>query len=338
MKRRDYYVLLGIDRSATPQEIKRSYRRLAHQFHPDKNPGNPAAEEHFKLVTEAYHVLIDGQKRAAYDRLNFSGTQWDFESFRDSGSSSSAKDVHDDILGEIFEGLFGTRGPARRRARGADFRYRVEISLEEAALGSSREIRIPRISVCPSCRGTKCHPGTEPVPCPVCRGHGSLRAQQGLFSVNQTCGNCQGEGEVILQTCFQCQGKGWVKTHRTLRVDIPPGADEGSRFRLKREGEQGKNGGPAGDLYVIISVKRHPYFTRQGNDLLCEVQITPSQASRGAEIEVPTLRGKVKMKVPAGVVSGSVFTLKSEGMPILQSDGRGDQKVTIRVGKPSRKE
>lgn len=334
MIKRDYYDLLGIDRSASKEEVKRSYHHLAHQFHPDKNPGNPAAEEHFKRITEAYNVLQDDKKRAAYDRLSASAGQMDFAGFRAPEDFFSGRDFFDDFFEEIFEDFFGGKRPRQRKARGADLRYKLEVSLEEAAFGSEKEIKVPRMSVCPICRGSCCHPGTAPMTCPTCKGYGSLRAQHGFFSVNRTCGNCQGEGQIILRPCSKCRGKGRLRTIRVIKLNIPPGVDEGTRLRLSREGEMGSNGGPPGDLYVVVSMKSHPFFTRLGNDILCEVQIPFSQAMRGVEIEVPMLKGKARMKVPAGVASGKVFTLKNQGMPILQGSGRGDQKVKIRVGIP----
>jgi len=333
MIKRNYYDLLGIDRTASREEVKRSYHRLAHQFHPDKNPGNATAEEHFKRITEAYHVLQDGKKRAAYDRFGASASRMGFDGFAppEDSFSGSGGDFFDDLFGEIFEDLFRGKRPGQRKARGANLRYNLEVSLEEAAFGAEREVKVPRMTVCSVCRGSRCHPGTGPVICPTCKGHGSLQAQRGFFRVDRTCGNCRGEGGIILQPCSKCRGKGRLKTIRLIKLNIPKGADEGTRLRLNGEGEMGSNGGLAGDLYVVISMKNHPVFTRRGNDIYCEVPIPFSEALMGAEIEVPTLKGKARIRVPAGVTSGKVFTLKNQGMPILQRSGRGDQKVTIRV-------
>jgi molecular chaperone DnaJ len=336
MLKRDYYDLLGIDRLASPEEIKKAYRRLAHQFHPDKNPEDPVAEEHFKRINEAYEILQDVHKRAAYDRRGAAMGGRGFGGFRQPEDFSFRADSFDDFVGELFEDFFGVRRPQPRKARGADLRYNLEISLEEAALGLEQEIEVRRTSVCPLCRGSRCTPGTSPMVCPACRGTGSFRSQRGFFQVEVTCGRCQGERQIILRPCPKCGGVGRLKVTRAIHMDIPRGVDNGTRLRLSGEGETGQHGGQPGDLYVVISVRRHPVFTREGNDLFCEVPVPFLKALEGAEIEVPTLEGKVRMKIPPGTPAGKIFTLKGQGMPVLQGVGRGDLKVDLRVEIPSR--
>lgn len=336
MFERDYYDLLGINPLASPEEIKKAYRRLAHQFHPDKNPGNPAAEEHFKRITEAYDTLQDARKRAAYDRRGARLGGRGFGGFREPEDFSLRENFFDDFFEEIFEDFFGIRRPQPRKSRGADLRYNLEISLEEAAFGLERGIEVRRMEGCPLCRGSRCSPGTSPMICPACRGYGSFRSQRGFFQVETTCERCQGERQIIPRPCPKCGGMGRLKVTRTIRMTIPPGVDSGSRLRLSREGEMGLHGGPPGDLYVVISVKRHPTFTRVGNDLSCEVPVTFLEALMGAEIEVPTLEGKARVKVPPRTPVGKIFTLKGQGMPILRGAGRGDLKVALRVEIPSR--
>jgi molecular chaperone DnaJ len=333
---RGYYDLLGLVQSATPEEIKKAYRRLAHQFHPDKNPGNPSAAEQFRNITEAYEVLQDAKKRAAYDRYGASVGRGRFGGFREPEDFSPSGNFFDDFWGEIFEEFFGSRRQRFTKTKGVDFRYNLEVSLEEAAFGMETEIKVPRMSICPLCRGSRCAPGTLPMTCPACRGLGSLRAQRGFFITETTCQRCGGEGKVIVRPCSQCRGTGHIKLTRIIRTHIPPGVDNGTRLRLRGEGEMGRNGGLPGDLYIMISVRKHPIFSRSGNDILCQIPITLIQAVRGAEIEVPTLRGKAKLKISPGTPAGKSFTLKGYGMPILQGIGRGDQKVKLQVEIPSK--
>jgi molecular chaperone DnaJ len=336
MLKRDYYDLLGVDHLASPEEIKKAYRRLAHQFHPDKNPENPSAEEHFKRITEAYEVLHDAGKRAAYDRRGATMGGRGFGGFGEPEGFSSRDDPFQDFFEEVFEDFFGVRKPQPKKFKGADLRYDLEISLEEAALGLEREIEVRRMSVCPLCRGSRCSPGTSPVICPACGGFGSLRSQRGFFWVETTCERCQGDRQIIPRPCPQCRGTGRLRVTRVIHMDIPRGVDKGSRLRLSGEGEIGRHGGRPGDLYVVISVKKHPIFTREGNDLSCEVPVTFLQALMGAEIEVPTLEGKARMKIAPGTQAGKIFTLKGRGMPVLQGVSRGDLKVNLRVEIPSR--
>lgn len=332
----DYYERLGLDPLATPEEIKKAYRRLAHQFHPDKNPGDSSASEQFRRITEAYGVLQDAKKRAAYDRYGSSPGRRSFEGFREPEDFSPPGKIFDDFWGEVFEDLFRIRGPKVARVKGGDFRYNLEVSLEEAALGVRMEIKVPRRSVCPLCRGNRCSPGTLPTTCPACRGWGSLRSQRGFFITETTCPRCGGEGKVIVRPCSECRGTGHIQLTRLLPIQIPPGVDNGTRLRLRGEGERGRNGGLPGDLYVIVSVRTHPIFSRSGNDILCQVPISLVQAVQGAEIEVPTLNGIAKIKIAPGTPAGKTFTLKGYGMPILQETGRGDQKVKLRVEIPSK--
>ncbi len=336
MMKQDYYDLLGVDSSATKEEIKKAYRRLAHQFHPDKNPNNPSAEEAFKRITEAYEILQDAQKRAAYDRHGPSMGRRGFEGFRQPPDVPYNRDFFEEILYEIFDDFVGPVRSRPTRTRGADLRYNLEISLEEAAFGSKQKIQFSRNSICPLCRGSRCSPGTTRIMCPTCDGHGSLRSQRGFFVVETACERCQGEGEIIPRPCSRCGGAGSLKMGFAFKINTPPGAENGTRLRLAGEGEMGRNRGPAGDFYIILSVRKHPLFSRVGNDLYCEVPITLAQAFQGAELEVPTLNGKVRMRVPAKTPSEKVFTLKGLGMPILHQNGRGDLKVKIRVEISSR--
>ncbi len=335
MIKRDYYDLLGVDSRATKEEIKKAYRRLAHQYHPDKNPNNPLAEDLFKQISEAYEVLQDGQKRAAYDRKGPSMGRRGPSGFRQPPEPFFGEGFGKDIFDEVFEDFFrGLRsGPAR--TRGADLRYRLEISLEEAAFGSEQKIQFSRQSTCPFCEGSRCSPGTSRMTCPSCGGQGSHRSNRGFFLVEAACERCRGEGEIIPRPCPRCGGTGSVKARLAFKVNTPPGAEDGTRLRLAGEGEKGRNGGRAGDLYIAITVRKHPFFTREGNDLYCVVPISLAQALAGADLEVPTLDGKVRIRVPANTPSERVFNLKGLGMPILQRNGRGDLKVKVRVEVPT---
>lgn len=334
--KQDYYDLLGLDPEATSEEIKKAYRRLAHQYHPDKNPGNPQAEERFKRISEAYQTLQDPRKRAAYDRFGSSvrpgrgGGGVPPEDF-----FSRQEAVHD-FFEDFFDDFIQAMGPRSRRTRGADLRYNLEITLEQAFSGMDREIKIPRKILCPMCQGNRCAPGSQPLPCPQCHGRGSLRTQRGFFITDATCPRCQGLGHIILRPCPHCNGIGRVQATQTLKMRIPPGVMGGTRLRIRGEGEKSGTRGARGDLYIVIAVMKHPLFARLGNDLVGELKISLSQAIDGAEIEVPTLSGKVTMKIPAGTTPGRVFILKSKGMPILDGEGYGDQRVKIQVEIPKR--
>ncbi|NWF55173.1 MAG: J domain-containing protein [Syntrophaceae bacterium] len=336
MIKRDYYDLLEIDPSATLGEIKKAYRRLAHRYHPDKNPNNPSAEERFRLITEAYEVLQDSGKRSAYDRQGPSRGRGGFGGGRPSPGRSGAKDAFDGIFDEVLEDFFGARGRTEKKEKGADLRYSLEISLEEAALGSQKTVRFNRRSICPLCGGSRCAPGTEPELCHSCRGAGSLQSHRGFFVVETACDRCKGEGKYIPRPCPRCGGVGHIKSRPAFTIQTPPGAENGTRLRIAGEGDMGRNGGPPGDLFVVLSVLQHPVFERVGNDLQCEIPVSLAQAFRGAEIQVPVLNGSVRMKVPPKTPPGKVFILKGLGMPFLQKKGKGNLRVKIRVEAPGR--
>lgn len=331
--KKDYYELLGVNRNAGEEDIKKAYRKLALQHHPDRNPGDKQAEEKFKEVSEAYSVLCDAQKRAQYD-------QFGHAAFGDGGPfgggfdfSGGFEDVFGDIFGEFFGGGTGRR---RGRGRGEDLRYNLALKFEEAVNGTEKKIKIPRHGPCETCRGSGAKAGTAPQTCPTCRGRGQVSFQQGFFSVSRTCGQCQGQGTIIKEPCATCGGAGRVRTVHTLSVKIPSGVDNGSRLKLRGEGEAGPTGGAPGDLYVVTQVEPHPIFVRENLDIICDVPISFVQAALGAEIDVPTLEGKVKMKIPAATQSGKVFRLKSKGIRDHQGYHQGDQHVRITVETPTR--
>jgi len=331
-QKKDYYEILGVSRSATQEEIKKAYRRLARQYHPDVNK-SPEAEARFKEINEAYEVLSDPQKRAMYDRFGHAGVGADFTDFRDFGGLES--------IFEEFFGDFGFWRSSRRRAprRGSDLYYELSLSFEEAAFGCEKEIEITRHETCPHCKGTGAEPGTQPIRCPQCNGTGEVRRVRetflGSFVNVTTCPRCEGEGEVIVTPCSQCHGRKQVRVKRRIVVKIPPGVDEGTRIRLAGEGEPGLRGGPPGNLYVVISVKEHPLFRREGNDVFLEYPINIVQAALGDEVEIPTLDGPEKLVIPAGTQHGDTFRLKGKGIPQLHRNGRGDMYVTIKVVVPT---
>lgn len=326
-QKRDYYEVLGVAREVNAQELKSAYRKIALQFHPDRNPGNKEAEEKFKEATEAYEVLSSPEKRAKYDRFGHSENLYDgFGGF----SGTAINDIFGDIFGEIFG---GARRPAGRN-RGTDLRYNLEITFEEAAFGSEVQVKIPKPKRCEVCTGTGSKSGS-PRRCPTCGGTGELRFTQGFFSVSRPCNQCGGAGQVISDPCTRCGGAGSYQAESQLKVKIPPGVDTGTRVRLSGEGAPGEHGGAAGDLYVVVHVKEHPIFVREDTEVLCEVPISFTQAALGAHIEVPTLDGKVKMKIPPGTQSGKVFRLKGKGIPRLQGTGRGDQHVRVAIETPT---
>ena len=327
MSKRDYYEVLGIDRDATAEEIKRAYRRLAHQYHPDKNPGDKASEERFKEASEAYEILSSSEKRASYDRFGVAGVGAGLEGFEEAGFGT--------VFEDLFEGFFG--GSSRRRAsRGADLRYNLEIALEEAVLGVEKEITIPRLEPCGACMGSGAKPGTSPTTCRSCRGSGQVRYSQGFLTISQTCSACRGEGRVIEQRCRDCRGTGRTRVDRSLTVKIPAGVETGTRLKLTGEGEAGLRFGDRGDLYVVIAVQEHPLFSRNGNDLHCDVPVSFAQAALGAEFEIPSLSGMMKFKVPPGTQSGAEFRLRGRGVPSLRAHGRGDLVIRIVVEVPTR--
>ena len=334
--KQDYYDLLGLDAEATAEEIKKAYRRLAHQYHPDKNPDNPQAEEVFKRLSQAYQTLQDPQKRAAYDRFGPSPAGMR------TGRSGQPDDFFfrqqavNDFFADFFEDFLGAVKPPARRRRGADLVYNFEISLQEAFSGADQKIQILQKMFCPVCQGSRCAPGARPVSCPSCGGKGMLRTQRGFFVTDSACPRCQGQGELVLNPCGHCAGKGRIQVRQTVKIRIPPGVDEGTRLRLKGAGEKSDSGGSLGDLYIVISLRHHPVFTRLGNDLFCEVSISLKDAIAGTEIEAPALPGPVKLKIPAGTRPGKIFILKGKGMPVLNGKGFGDQKVRVTIQMPKR--
>ena len=331
-EKRDYYEILDVHRNASEAEIKKAYRKQAVQHHPDKNPGNKAAEDTFKEVTEAYEILSDAQKRAQYDQFGHAGVSG-AGGFPGGGFGGGTP--FGDIFGDIFGagGGGGARGRSQGR-RGDDLLYNMEISFEEAAFGVEKKIDVPFAKRCGTCNGSGSKPGTDPKVCPSCRGAGQVRYQQGFFSVSKTCGQCSGEGKIVDDPCPNCHGKGSVKDTKTLSIKVPGGVETGSRLKSPGDGGQGLKGGPNGDLYVAISVREHSLFQREDNNVICEFPISFIQAALGCEIEVPTLDGKVSMKIPEGTQSGKVYRLRGKGIPSLQGYGRGDQLVVIKVETP----
>jgi len=321
MAKRDYYEVLGVNRDADEEAVKKAYRKLAMKWHPDRNPDHPKAEEHFKEAKEAYEVLSDEQKRAAYDRFGHAGVdpQAGMAGAGGAGFSNFA-----DAFGEIFGDVFGQGRTRSGVYRGADLRYNLEIALEQAAHGTETKIRIPTFEDCASCGATGAKPGTKPQTCSTCNGQGQVRMQQGFFSIQQTCPRCHGTGKMIADPCGACHGAGRVKTQKTLSVKIPGGVDEGDRIRLANEGEPGMNGGPPGDLYVQIRIKPHAVFQRDHDDLHCEMPIAFATAALGGEIDIPTLDGAAKIKVPGETQSGKVFRLRGKGIKGVRSSTHGD--------------
>jgi molecular chaperone DnaJ len=318
MAKRDYYEVLGVNKDCSEGELKKSYRRLAMKWHPDRNPDNPKAEEHFKEAKEAYEILSDPNKRAAYDQFGHAGVDPQVAAGAGMGGFG---DIFSDIFGEIFGGGRGARSTV---FRGADLRYNLEISLENAAHGMETKIRIPAMALCETCKGTGARAGSSPVTCPSCRGAGQVRVSQGPFSIAQTCPRCHGTGSVIPNPCTACQGSGRVKLQKTLSVKIPAGVDEGDRVRLSGEGEPGVNGGPPGDLYVQVHIKPHAVFQRDHDDLHCEMPVSITTAALGGEIEIPTLDGSAWIRVPAETQSGKTFRLKGKGIKGVRSQVPGD--------------
>ena len=338
MAKKDFYEILGVNRDASDDEIKKAYRKLAMKYHPDRNPDNPKAEEQFKEAKEAYEILSDANKRAAYDQYGHAGVDPQAGGFGGGGFGGGGGgfgDAFADIFGDIFGGRAGGGGGGRSNIyRGADLRYNLEISLEQAAKGTETKIRIPTMEVCDTCSGSGAKSGTQPKTCPTCQGSGQVRLQQGFFSIQQTCPKCHGTGRIIPDPCGTCHGAGRVKQHKTLSVKIPAGVDEGDRIRLAGEGEHGVNGGPPGDLYVQIHLKAHSVFQRDHNDLHCEMPISFTTAALGGEIEIPTLDGAAKIKIPAETQSGKVFRLRGKGIKGVRSHVHGDLLCHVVVETP----
>jgi molecular chaperone DnaJ len=338
-QQRDFYEVLGVMKTASVEEIKSAYRKSALKWHPDRNPDNKEeAEIRFRECTEAYSVLSDAQKRQIYDTyghagLAGAGAQPDF-------NASIFQDFHD-IFGDFFgfEDLFGggrRRGGRGRVQRGADLRYDMTLTFDEAAAGVNTKIRVPRQEFCESCNGTGAKKGTGVVTCQTCGGRGQLVYQQGFFTINRTCPACQGAGQIVKERCLDCRGQGRVERERTIELRIPPGVDTGTRLRVQGEGEPGPNGGPAGDLYVVLEVKEHAFFERRGADLYCTIPLSVAQASLGTELQVPGLNGEERIKIPEGTQSGAVFRIKGKGLPDPHGGGRGDLYYHMRVMTPTK--
>jgi molecular chaperone DnaJ len=332
VSKRDYYEILEVSRTATDQEIKSSYRKLALKFHPDRNPGDKTAEEKFKEAAEAYAILSDGDKRARYDRFGHAGVGGGAQGFDPSQFSG-----FEDIFGGLGD-IFGFGGGGRRAGpqRGADLRYDLEIPFEQSAKGVETNIQIPRHETCESCKGNGAAPGTTPSTCPQCRGTGQLRYQQGFFTVARTCGQCRGAGKVITKPCPECKGGGTIERQRKLTVKIPAGIATGQRLRLTGEGESGTLGGPAGDLYVVIYVREHEFFQRDGNNLHCTVPLAFTTLALGSEITVPGIDGDETVKIPESTQTGTTFRLRAKGMPDVSGRGRGDLLVTVQAITPKK--
>lgn len=332
MSKRDYYEVLGVDRDVSKADLKKAYRRVAMKYHPDRNPDDSEAEAKFKEASEAYEVLSDQNKRNAYDQYGHAGVdqQGGFGGGGFGGGSFS------DIFGDVFGDIFGGGGGGRRGgpARGSDLRYTLELDLEDAVRGTTVKIRVPTLVGCNTCDSTGAKAGTRPVSCTTCGGIGQVRMQQGFFSVQQTCPNCRGKGTIIADPCSDCHGQGRIEETKTLSVKVPPGVDTGDRIRLSGEGEAGTDGGPAGDLYVQVSVKEHDIFQRDGKNLYCEVPISFADAALGGELDVPTLDGRVKLKVPHETQSGKLFRLRGKGVTPVRGGSPGDLMCRVVVETP----
>ncbi|MBS3800195.1 MAG: molecular chaperone DnaJ, partial [Thioalkalivibrio sp.] len=323
MSQRDYYEVLGVPKDASATDIKKAFRRLAMKYHPDRNPGDAEAEARFKEARAAYDVLSDDQKRAAYDRYGHAGVDGSAGGFGGAGAgASSFSDIFEDIFGDIFGGGGGGRG--QRAYRGSDLQYNLELTLEEAVFGTEVKVRIPTTVTCEACDGSGAEPGTSPETCPTCNGVGQVRIQQGFFSVQQTCPRCEGSGKIVPTPCKACHGKGRVQEQNTLDVKVPAGVDSGDRIRLAGQGEAGLNGGPPGDLYVQVRVKPHKLFRREGSDLHCEVPVSFATAALGGDLEIPSLDGRVKLKVPPETQSGKQFRVTGKGVKSVHGGGVGD--------------
>jgi molecular chaperone DnaJ len=334
MSKRDYYEVLGVSKDASEREIKKAYKRLAMKYHPDRTKGDKTLEEKFKEVKEAYEVLVDEEKRAAYDQYGHAAFQQGGHGGGGfGGGAADFGDIFGDVFGDIFGGGRGRGGHSRAR-RGSDLRYNMELTLEEAVKGKSTEIKVPTYVSCDACDGSGAKKGTSAKTCSTCHGHGQIQMRQGLFAVQQTCPTCGGQGKVITDPCTKCHGQGRVQKTKTLSVKIPAGVDTGDRIRLAGEGEAGEHGAPAGDLYVQVHVKDHPIFVRDGNNLYCEVPISFTTAALGGEIEVPTLEGKVKLKIPKETQTGKMFRLRGKGVKSVRSSITGDLMCKVVVETP----
>ena len=332
MAKRDFYEVLGVSRDVNEADLKTAYRRLAMKFHPDRNIDDKGAEEKFKEVKAAHDVLSDAQKRAAYDQYGHAGVD---ASAAAGGGYGGGGANFNDIFGDVFGDVFGGGGRSRDRVyRGSDLRYNMELNLEEAVAGTTVKIKIPALVSCKTCNGSGAKKGSQPTTCSTCGGNGQVRIQQGFFSVQQTCPHCHGSGKVIKDPCHDCHGQGRIEEHKTLSVKVPPGVDNGNRIRLSGEGEAGENGGPAGDLYVQIHVKPHAIFERDGNNLLCAMPIGITTAALGGDLEVPTLNGRVMLKIPSETQTGKLFRIKGKGVAPIRGGGTGDLICKVVVETP----
>jgi len=325
---KDYYEVLGVSRDATADDLKKAFRQLAMKYHPDRNPDNKESEEKFKEINEAYSCLSDVQKRAHYDRF---GTA---EGMGGGYSGAGFGDIFEDIFGDFFGNFGGAR--RQRPAKGSDLRYDLSISLSDAVFGTEKTIDFAKWETCGDCKGTGSEPGTTAETCTSCKGTGEVRFQQGFFSVSKSCGKCQGTGKKITHPCGKCRGAGRTQEHKSVSLKIPAGVDTGSRLRISGEGEPGVYGGPYGDLYVVLNIEEHPFFKRDGTEIFCDVPVSFPQAALGTEIEVPTIDGTTKLKIPAGTQSGRLFTIKNKGVPRVGSHHRGNQIVRIYVEVPTK--
>ncbi|MBI2682577.1 MAG: molecular chaperone DnaJ [Acidobacteriales bacterium] len=335
--KRDYYEVLGVERSVSAAELKSAYRKLALQYHPDRNPDAPGAEERFKEASEAYGVLSDAEKRAAYDRYGHAGVNG-AAGFSGFGGFEGNIDLND-IFGDFFNDLFATSPGGRRRGRaqrGSDLREDLTLSFEEAVFGVTKQIKVRRNVNCPECNGSRAEKGTSPQTCSQCQGHGQVRYQQGFFTVARTCSQCGGTGQVIKDPCKHCKGRGRVVKEAVIDVNVPAGVEDGTSLRYQERGEAGLSGGPSGDLYVVLRVEDHDFFERDGYDLYCTVPVSFPQAALGAEIEVPTLYGPHRLKVPEGTQSGTQFRVRGKGVPVLNSKSKGDLHVRVAVEVPGK--
>ncbi len=342
--KRDYYEVLGLSKGSTPDEVKKAYRKMAVQHHPDKNPGDHTAEEKFKELGEAYDVLSDPDKRAAFDRYGHAAFAQGTAAGAGAGGFHDPFDIFREVFGQsgggIFEQFFGGGGGGRAdtdgRQRGSDLRYDMQITLEEAAFGCEKEIELTKLDACEKCTGSGAEAGSRAMNCPMCQGRGQVISSRGFFQVSQTCPRCRGTGHVIEKPCKSCEGEGRIEARSRIKLKIPQGIMDGSRLRSSRNGEAGIRGGPPGDLYVVIHVKEHTVFDREEDNLFCEVPVSFATATLGGEIKVPTLEGKAMLKVPAGTQGGTVFKLRGKGMPVVNSSGRGDLMVRVLVEVPTK--
>jgi molecular chaperone DnaJ len=335
MAKRDYYSVLGVNRDSSDEEIKKAYRKLAMKHHPDRNPDDKASEEKFKEAKEAFEILEDPRKRAAYDQFGHAGV----DSSMGRGAGPEGFGGFADAFGDIFGEIFGQQGRGGARGgsgmfRGADLRYNLELSLEDAARGAEVKIRIPTLDACETCHGSGAKPGTEPKTCPTCHGRGEVRVSQGFFSIQQTCPTCHGTGKIVPDPCGTCHGAGRVKKHKTLSVKIPAGVDQDDRIRLTGEGEVGVNGGPAGDLYVVVNLKQHPVFQRDGADLHCDMPVSFATAALGGDLEIPTLDGHATIKIPPETQTGQTFRLRNKGIRPVRGSVQGDLYCHVAIETP----